>query len=422
MSAISRVAPLHVRGHQVESRDLRNGSRVLAIHAPRARNHTVALSIGAGMRDEENLAEAGMMHLIEHMVYQDSAATAGRDRQQQLARSGAVLGGHTHMDYTEFYETGSNESIQSVARRLVDQVFFPMFREDQINQQIAAVATERRQRLASAPGQTLPWPHLTGRYWRDHANGHDGSGDTGLTEHATPAVLRSIHGRTYRPQHTVLVALSSQPPEEVVTDLADAVGGIERAEVPRSPRLRPPGQPVSQRLDLVEETKGDRPRRLSVTRAAPSRALSPEVLGDLLVAEALTMQPGIDASAGLFGPGDMTQDDLFVLVDDTAFGMDAAMRLRAVTAVDDMLVRHAVARATSRAEQLTIDDARLVRAVARDVLLRDTIDFATALVDALNSLQDVPGDARQLMSAASARLVEQPSVSLTLRALTERSS
>ncbi|GAB3536480.1 hypothetical protein GCM10027403_17370 [Arthrobacter tecti] len=411
-----------IRGHHAELRKLPNGARVLAIHDPQARNSTVALSIHAGMRDEVLPEENGTMHLIEHMVYQDSARLSGEDRQRQLARSGSVLGGHTHMDYTEFYETGSTESIHCVADRLVDQVFFPVFRQEQIRQQIEAVATERRRRLAPAPGHQLPWPHLTGKYWRDHANAHDGSGDTDLAERVSPAILQSIHRRLYRPDNTVLVALSPEKPDETVAQLMRAIGVIEPDKIDRPVKRRVQGLPVSQRIDLTEDTQGNRSRRLSATGAAPSSTITPDVLGDLLVAELLAVQAGLDASAGLFGPGDMTDDDLFVVVDDTAFDMDPAERIRAVTVADEELVHHIVARAVSRAEHLTSDDARLTRTVARDVLLRNTTTFATTLVDSLTGLLHTPDDARSLILIASERLAGQPFVCLTLRSQTERPS
>lgn len=402
-----------IRGLHAASTTLSNGARVLAIHAPQAKTSTVALSLRAGMRDERRTEHNGIVRLIEHMVYQDSQTIQGLTRQGDVARAGSVLGGNTHMDYTEFFETGSTPDLGTVAARLVDQVFFPAFRAEQLAQQIEAVAIERRQRLAAAPGNVLPWPHLTEAYWYDHANGHDGSGDIDLTDRVTPELLASMHRQLYHPAGAVMVALSPLPAPEALHQLSEAFSSIAPSDGPSSPA--PVGLPITQHLDAGPLGTGSASRCLAATRAATTRAVTPQVLGDLLVAEALGTLEGLDASAGVFGLGERTHDDLFVLIDDTPCAVDPVERIRAVTTAKDSLVRHAICRAVHRAEQLVVDDARLARTVARDVLLRDIPEHSAQLVSALVELFDRPALARHLMAEASQRLTSQAFASMTVR-------
>lgn len=402
-----------IRGLEAASTTLANGARIVAIQAPQAKTSTVVLSLRAGMRDERRAEHNGIMRLIEHMVYQDSQTVQVLTRQGDVARAGSVLGGHTHMDYTEFFETGSPQSLGTVAERLVDQVFFPAFRAEQLAQQIEAVSTERRQRLATAPGNVLPWPHLTGAYWHDHANGHDGSGDADLTDRVTPDLLASMHRQLYHPAGAIMVALSPLPVPEAIHQLSEALDSIAPSDAPSS--HAPVGLPITQHLNAGTIGAGSASRCLAVTRAATARAVTPQVLGDLLVAEALGTLEGLEARVGVSGLGDRTHDDLFVLVDDSPCAVDPVERIRAVTTAQDSLVRHAICRAVHRAEQLVVDDARLARTVARDVLLRDIPEHSVQLVTALVELLDRPALARHLMVEASQRLTSQAFASITVR-------
>ena len=401
---------LHIRGHPALQTVLENGATVVAIHAPHARNRTVALAVRTGMRNELP-GQEGMMHLIEHMVYQDSSVSHGLERQLRVARAAGVLGAHTHMDYTEFFETAGLDDVPTMTRRLIEQVFYPAFKGEQLLEQITAVATERRNRLANAPGGLLPWPHLTSLYWRDHANAHDGSGDMDLSDRATATVLRDLHAKRYRPDGAVVVALSDQPGEEVVAALTEAMSAVpgRRDEVEVSEHA---GQAIMQ--SSVMTAVGGRARLLSATAAAP-KTLTPPMLGDLVVAELLTAQRGLDATAGLFGPGDMVRDDLFVVVDDTAFALDPTDRLRAASVTDDDLLLHAAGRAVARAEASTVDDGYLTRAVARDVLLRGEPTFAPDLVMRLRGLLTHPNDIRTLVAEACTRLTSQPFASIRIQ-------
>lgn len=399
-------------GRDATLRRLPNGATVVALYRPTAMNDTVTLSIGAGMRDELP-GEEGMMHLIEHMVYQDSNTISGTTRQRDVARAGATLGGHTHMDYTEFFETGSTEGLQIVAQRLVDQVFFPAFVEQQVEEQIVAVATERQQRLAPTPGQRLPWPHLSGMYWADHANGHDGSGDMGLRGRATVEALRALHQRTYRVSDAVLVAQTAQAPQATLETLAATLAPI------RTPAGQPqPPRPAATVADAVarhaEVIGGNKPRSIAVTQLSPATHITQELLGELLVAELLAIQPDLDASAGLFGPADLNEHDLLVIVDDSGLVVQPQDRISALRAAGQELICYAATRAAFRAEGLIRHDEKRVRTVARDVLLRGSVTFAGELVEPLIELADAPDDAQQMLASTCLRLSNQPYATLTI--------
>ncbi len=64
------------------------GTRLIAIHDPSAR--IISMSLGgvpAGMRHEMP-GEEGMLHLLEHMVYQDSENVTASERQVSVHKAG----------------------------------------------------------------------------------------------------------------------------------------------------------------------------------------------------------------------------------------------------------------------------------------------------------------------------------------------
>ncbi len=399
-------------GRAVYGTRLDTGTRLIAIHDPSARILSVSLGVPAGMRHEMP-GEEGMLHLLEHMVYQDSANITASERQVSVHTAGGVLGGNTHMDYSEFYESGPTGHLEQISSRLVEQVFQPALTQEQIAEQIDAVATERAQRLAPAPGGVLPWPHLTARYWADHPNGHDGTGDSDLTTRVTREKLQALHRRLYRPSAAVLTAVTSEEPQKTLQLLAAPFSGLS-AEAPFEPVLQDSVRRGGS-TSTIYSSGAKSTRVLSATAAALGDSALADLLGDLVAAELLSQQDGLDASAGLFGPGDMTRDDLFVLVDDTGQAIDPSERFRALAIADDAAIILAARRSLLRIERFTHDDQRLARTVTRDVLLRGTPLFAARLAEALAEISDDAARLRPLVTTAAQRLAEQDSVSLTVQ-------
>lgn len=393
----------------VRSETLEHGACAIAVQNPKARNSTFVLAIASGMRHEQP-GEEGMMHLLEHVVYQDSVAISSSERQTEMNNIGAVMGGHTHMDYTEFYETALPSDLPGMVARVIEQVFHPAFNADQIKAQIHAVATERAQRLAPAPGGILPFPHLTSQFWDDYAHGHDGTGDETLFSRVSIDRLKDLHAKNYRPEQAVLVAFGPQDPSEMLRILAENMASLSFAESAQkfasSHRSQARQNEVKHQLMPVP---GLATRRLlAATSAVHAQSISASLLGDLLVASLLSLQTGLDSSAGIFGPADLVENDLFILVDDTGLELDPAHRLRALTTVDDAVLGSAAKKALFTAEKSVHDDERLARTTARDMLLRGTPEFAHELVDQLRHLSDQTQQLRRLLESSALRLAAQP--------------
>ncbi|TAP28692.1 MULTISPECIES: insulinase family protein [Micrococcaceae] len=398
-----------LKAPQMRSMTLDQGARAIAIQNPAARNSTFVLAIASGMRHELP-GEEGMLHLLEHLIYQDSAAITSSDREAELNSIGGVLGGHTHMDYTEFYETVLPSDLSGMVARVIEQVFHPAFQPEQINEQIQAVCTERTQRLAPVPGEVLPFPHLTCQYWEDHAHGHDGTGDKTLLSRVSVERLQNLHAKHYRPEHAVLVAFGPQEPSDILEILAEKMGSISVEKTTQETMASHliEARPSSARNQKVHVPGLPARRLLAATSAADAQTINESFLGDLIVASLLSMQTGLDSSLGIFGPADLTENDLFILVDDTGLELAPMLRLRALATVDDATLLSAAKKALFTAEKSVHDDERLTRTTARDMLLRGSPSFAHELVDRLRLLLEQTARLRKLLLGSTQRLATQP--------------
>ncbi|GAA1408560.1 peptidase M16 [Glutamicibacter uratoxydans] len=391
-------------GQDSLSKTLPQGTQLISISDPRALTTTVVLAFPSGMRDELP-GEEGFMHLLEHMVYQDSQRCSSKEREQAIQSTGGVLGGHTHMNYTEFYETGLPHHLEAMVDRLVEQVFNPSLNEQQILDQIAAVATERRQRLSQAPGEILPWPHMLPQVWADFAHSHDGSGDEGLQGKAEADTLRRIHATRYRSSEAVLVASGPSAAETMMKVLEQAEIPIQQPQPARSEQGSALFRGSSARRIGLPNVK--QKRVISVAPMSDSAGISEQLLGETICASMLSLLNGVDASAGMFGAGDMTTNDLFVLIEDGPAGLGAEARIQALKFADATLTARAVQRAIFTVEKQIHNDESHARSIARDVLLRQDTAFVRSFYDALKALGEQPAQARALVEKTSESLLNR---------------
>lgn len=391
------------------------GITVAIIPDPSSELFSISLGVAVGMRDEKP-GQDGIFHLLEHMVYRDSRGKTAQERELEVQYSGGILGGNTHMDYTEFYESGVSALLEQSIYRLVEQVFFPAFKTPQIEEQIRAVALERNNRLQNAPGEVLPWPHLTGMYWESFAESHDGTGTLELAQHVSVNDLQEVHRTFYIPESSVLTVMTSQEPHNILEQVLDIVDSFDFTHFSH-PQEKHVGE-IEIKYNPVTRTINSQDfvgkRVLSAGASSTCATCNDEHLGELLLAEVLSLQPALDASAGVFGIGDMTAYDLFVLVDDSGAVIDPRAHVRAAQYVSSEVLTRAFYRAMYKVERSIRDNQQLVRSTARDFLLRNNPGFMGDILGALKNLIDDDVRLRELLLDAVSRIANQSFAVLTV--------
>lgn len=239
----------------VETRQLRlrNGLRVTLIHQPDARQAAALAQVAAGSHDEPD-AWPGLAHLLEHLLFSDSArfqgdarlmpwvqAAGGRLNATTLARSSAW-----------FFETEPDLLGEGTAR-LADMLAAPQFAPAAIAQESAVIDAEYRliqlhtpSRREAALNTRVSAPAACQRF---HIGSRDAFGDdVGALKQA----LHQFHQRFFLASQMQLWLQGPQP-LETLEQIARAFGD----PLPAGKSERPPGEMrFAAEADIALKTQG----------------------------------------------------------------------------------------------------------------------------------------------------------------------
>jgi len=232
---------------------LRNGLRVTLIHQPDACQAAALAQVAAGSHDEPD-AWPGLAHLLEHLLFSDSArfqgdarlmpwvqAAGGRLNATTLARSSAW-----------FFET-EPERLREGAARLADMLAAPQFPSAAIAQEAAVIDAEYRliqqhtpSRREAALNTRVSAPAVFQRF---HIGSRDAFGDdVGALKQA----LHQFHQRFFQAGQMQLWLQGPQP-LEALEQIAQAFGeSLPSGE--REPQVRKMGFAAD--ADIALKTQG----------------------------------------------------------------------------------------------------------------------------------------------------------------------
>jgi predicted Zn-dependent peptidase len=120
---------------------LANGVRVLTLHRPHLLSANVSVFVRSGSAHETD-AQAGISHMVEHMVFK---GTRTRDRRRinlDAEALGADANAHTDKDHTAFHLRGLARHARPFVRMLGDLVLQPTFPADELDRERQVVLAE----------------------------------------------------------------------------------------------------------------------------------------------------------------------------------------------------------------------------------------------------------------------------------------
>jgi len=100
---------------------LENGITVVSELMDSVRSVTMGIWFAVGSRDEEP-AEAGMSHFMEHMMFKGTPTRSARDISEEFDRMGAELNAGTSKEYTMYYARFLDEHLPTAFELLSDMV------------------------------------------------------------------------------------------------------------------------------------------------------------------------------------------------------------------------------------------------------------------------------------------------------------
>jgi predicted Zn-dependent peptidase len=217
---------------------------------PSVRSAALGFWIDTGSSAEEP-AQAGLSHLIEHMLFRGTARYGSLEIDQIFDAMGAELNAGTGKESTSAYTRVLDGHLERAFDVIADMVWRPAFDADELDQErrivleeIAMYEDDPQDKVFDVLGEAVFGEHPLGRAIIGRADVIAG----------TPAeVLRSFHAARYRPQGVVVAAAGS-------VDHDALVSLVERTQEQRAAAsaAAPPGPPsdeVARRRFVAKETE-----------------------------------------------------------------------------------------------------------------------------------------------------------------------
>jgi predicted Zn-dependent peptidase len=202
--------------------------RVVTERMPGVRSVALGFWLGTGSVLESD-RQAGISHLLEHMLFRGSERFGSEEIDQIFDAMGAEVNAGTDKEATSLYTRVLDRHLERAFEVMSDMVWHPRFGEleaerEVVLEEIAMYEDDPQDRVFEELGRAVFGTHPLGR---------PVIGSAQTVSALTRQQLRAYHARRYRPQNLVISAAGSVRHEELV-DMA-------RATTP------PAGQPPAQR-------------------------------------------------------------------------------------------------------------------------------------------------------------------------------
>ncbi|MBL9044834.1 MAG: insulinase family protein [Myxococcales bacterium] len=245
--------PLPIRELEVEgvqSYRLSNGLRVLLVPEPSAASLTVEVAYSVGSR-HEGYGEAGMAHLLEHLMFKGTARFPKPD--EEINRRGGEWNAETEVDHTRYYQTHlpSEDNLRVALALEADRMTQVRFRQDDLSREFQVVRNELE--LADSDPRDILLRRIHHAAFSVHSYGRDPIGTRSDIERVSLVRLQAFYARHYRPDNAHLIISGPIAPEKMLQLVGELFG-----------KIRPVGPPPER--TYTEEPAQDGERHVTVRR------------------------------------------------------------------------------------------------------------------------------------------------------------
>ena len=206
---------------------LQNGLQVLLFPDVSRPTVTVNLTVFVGSR-HEGYGEAGMAHLLEHMVFKGTPQHT--DIPAQLKERGADFNGTTWLDRTNYYETmpASDENLEFAIRLEADRMVNSLIRAEDLASEMTVVRSEF-ERGENNPQRVLI-QRMFGAAFEWHNYGKSTIGNRADIERVPVENLRRFYTRFYQPDNAMLILAGKFDPARALELTQKYFGALPRPE------------------------------------------------------------------------------------------------------------------------------------------------------------------------------------------------
>jgi zinc protease len=204
---------------------LENGLRVLLFPDPSQAKVTVNITYFVGSR-HEGYGEAGMAHLLEHMVFKGTPTHP--DIWKLLEQHGAFFNGTTWVDRTNYYETlpASDENLEFALALEADRMVNSTISAEDLAREFSVVRNEFEMGENSPRAVLDERMHSAAFLW--HNYGKSTIGNKSDIERVPADSLRRFYQRYYQPDNAMLVVAGRFEPQKALDLVTQHFGPIPR--------------------------------------------------------------------------------------------------------------------------------------------------------------------------------------------------
>lgn len=225
---------------------LPNGVRVLVEPVGHVRSAAIGLWCRTGSRHELD-NEAGITHLIEHMLFKGTKSRTSKEIAESIEGRGGSLNAFTDKEATCYYCRVLSDDVENGVEVLSDMMLNSLFDSEELARE-EGVVIEEIKRGEDEPGDHVHELHLSGR-WGNHPLGKPIIGTKESVSSFTRDNLVSYMDRRYRGENVLLSIAGNIDPVAIKAIAEKTLGGIDSGQEDEQPE-RPAG---SASVNFVEK-------------------------------------------------------------------------------------------------------------------------------------------------------------------------
>lgn len=200
-----------VRG--TEKSVLPNGVRVLTEQVTGARSFALGIWVNVGTRDEQ-LATAGIAHMIEHLVFRRSTSRTSRQIASAFEARGAYVNAFTSKEQTCYYVRALAPHFAACLEVLADIVLHPVFDARDVEKERSVILEELKS-YDDEPEELIQ-DVAEQRLFGSHPMGLPIAGHAHTVSAIRIADLRRFHRTWYRADNITVAVAGGMPHDEIV--------------------------------------------------------------------------------------------------------------------------------------------------------------------------------------------------------------
>ncbi|MEC7681017.1 MAG: insulinase family protein, partial [Planctomycetota bacterium] len=213
---------------------LENGVKVLLFPDASKEVVTVNMTVFVGSR-HEGYGEAGMAHLLEHMLFKGTPSHPDIPKALKDRGAGRSMNGTTWMDRTNYYETlpATGDNLEFAIRLEADRLLNSNIRGEDLESEMTVVRNEF-ERSENSPFQVM-LQRMQGAAYEWHNYGKSTIGNRSDIERVPVVKLREFYRKYYRPDNVMVIVAGKFDTNEALGYLQKYFGTLSIPETPIDP-------------------------------------------------------------------------------------------------------------------------------------------------------------------------------------------